>query len=82
MSLSLRFLMCGCIQSLNYLLLYDIKTFSYQVYTLWLVSTADNGTEVISLGREHGAVCMKTFNRQYQRMVLSLSVFFFLLRML
>ena len=26
---------------------------------------ADNGTEVISQGGEHGAVCMKTFNGQY-----------------
>ena len=33
--------------------------------TLWLVSMADNGTEVISLGSEHGAVCMKAFNGQY-----------------
>ena len=33
----------------------------------YLVSMADNGTEVISLGGEHGAVavCMKTFNGQY-----------------
>ena len=26
---------------------------------------ADNDTEVISQGGEHGAVCMKTFNGQY-----------------
>ena len=44
---------------------------------------ADNGTE---LGGEHGAVCMKTFNRQYQRMVnieiVTECLFFPLLRML
>ena len=75
MSLSLGFLMCGCIQSLNYLLLNDILILG----ALWLVAMADNGTEVISLGGEHGAVCMKIFNRQHQRMVnikMSLSVFF------
>ena len=33
--------------------------------TLWLVSMAGNGTEVISQGGEHGALCMKIFNGQY-----------------
>ena len=43
----------------------------------------DNSTEVISLGGEHGAVYMKTFNRQYTIQTQSIiSKNFLLLRML
>ena len=57
-----------------------IKTFLIPG-ALWVVSLADSGTEVISLGGEHGAVCTKTFNGQYNTdseniMSVLISVFF------
>ena len=54
--------MCGCtVYKVNF---YMILKLSHTRYTLVSVN-GDNGTEVISLGGEHGAVCMKTFNGQY-----------------
>ena len=40
----------------SYVWLFKLCTFILIPGTLWLVSMADNGTEVISQGGEHGAV--------------------------